>query len=272
MRKRRATTFWIGIGLLGFAVGSLSSAGCGGSGGAAGNSGTAGRGGAAGTAGSAGGAAGAREARPAAREARREAAREARPAAREARPAAREARPEGEGAGSAGGAAGGPRGGTSGTAGRGGTGGTGGTIGGAGGRGGGGAGTAGGAGTTGAGGGAADAGVGASLTIDPKEATMFIGIGMPSPPVVFTVTNVGSAPSGSFTFTITGSSYFKITSNSCDRPLPGGESCQVSVVFDAPGGSGSRFASLNVVADGIPGGNSRSRWPATLSNQGSSQR
>ena len=82
---------------------------------------------------------------------------------------------------------------------------------------------------------------------------MFIGVAMPTPPVVFTVTNVGSAPSGPFTVTITGSRYFKITSNSCDRPLPGGESCQVSVVFDAPGG-GTSTASLNVVADGIPGG------------------
>ena len=83
---------------------------------------------------------------------------------------------------------------------------------------------------------------------------MFTGVGVPTPPVVFTVTNVGSAPSGPFTVTITGSSYFKITSNSCDKPLPGGESCQMSVVFDSPGGAGSRFASLNVVANGIPGG------------------
>ena len=112
-------------------------------------------------------------------------------------------------------------------------------------------------------GGGADSGGAASLTIRPTQADFGIVWPLPSKPIVFTVTNVGSAPSGTFTATISTDSWFRITSNTCDKPLPAGQSCQVAVVFDDPGlqGLGSRTGILTIVADGIPGG----RFTAPLS-------
>jgi len=95
---------------------------------------------------------------------------------------------------------------------------------------------------------------GASLTVEPAMATSFIGLGMPSDPVVFSVHNAGCAASGSFQFHLTGSGYFVVSSNTCADPLPAGASCQFDVVFDAPGGAGSAVATLVVSADGLPDG------------------
>jgi hypothetical protein len=235
----RRSTFLIVTGLLGLAGGTFLGFGCGGSLGAAGASGTAGGGGGSGTAGATGaagvlgGAAGA-------------AGSTAGAVGSSTAGAAGGASGSGGASTRAGGGGGGGNAGAAGSAG------VAGSVGGAA------AGQGGNAGGVGGGDGAAgstvDSGVGASLTIDPKEAPFFIGLGQPTPPVVFTVTNVGSAPSGTFTVAITGSSTFKITSTSCDKPLPAGESCQVAVVFDAPGGAGGRTASLHIAADGIPGG------------------
>jgi hypothetical protein len=113
--------------------------------------------------------------------------------------------------------------------------------------------------TAGQDGGWMDSGGTASLTINPKNGDFGIVYPTPTPPLVFTVSNVGSAPSGTFTVTISGNaisvSYYRISSNSCDKPLPAGESCQLGVMFIAPGGAGGPYvASLNIAAEGIPGG------------------
>jgi len=97
------------------------------------------------------------------------------------------------------------------------------------------------------------------LTIDPQNGGFGVAYPTPTPPIVFTVSNVGSAPSGTFSVTISGTavaaSYYKISSNSCNKPLPAGESCQVGVTFVAPGGAGGPYvASLNIVVEGSPGG------------------
>ena len=104
-----------------------------------------------------------------------------------------------------------------------------------------------------------DSGGTALLTINPKNGDFGVVYPTPTPPIVFTVSNGGSATSGTFTVTISGTavaaSYYKINSNSCDKPLPAGESCQVGVTFVAPGGAGGPYvASLNIVAEGSPGG------------------
>ena len=113
--------------------------------------------------------------------------------------------------------------------------------------------------TVGQDGGRIDSGGTALLTINPKNGDFGVAYPTPTPPIVFTVSNVGSATSGTFAVTISGTavavSYYKISSNSCDRPLPVGESCQVGVTFIAPGGAGGPYvASLNIVAEGSPGG------------------
>jgi hypothetical protein len=106
----------------------------------------------------------------------------------------------------------------------------------------------------GVGGGSVDGSAGASLTISPTVAAGFTGVDQPTAPDTFIVTNVGSASSGPFTVTITGSSWFKITNNTCAGPLAPGDMCQVDVVFDAPGGAGGSSATLHIAASGIPGG------------------
>jgi hypothetical protein len=94
-----------------------------------------------------------------------------------------------------------------------------------------------------------------SLTVSPMDPPMILGLGVPSDPVVFTVTNVGSEVSGAITMTLASySRYFKLTNNSCNQPLPPGAICQVSVVFDAPGGAGSAYGTLTFKAYGIPDG------------------
>jgi hypothetical protein len=104
-------------------------------------------------------------------------------------------------------------------------------------------------------GGDVDAGRVPVLAVSPNDVPMIVGMGVPSQPVVFTVSNVGSESSGAFTVTLTGSKYFKISSNACAKPLPAGESCKVLVVFDAPGGAGGPIsASLKIAAYGFPGG------------------
>ena len=113
--------------------------------------------------------------------------------------------------------------------------------------------------TVGLDGGRIDFGGTALLTINPKNGDFGTVYPTPTPPIVFTVSNGGSATSGTFTVTISGTavaaSYYKINSNSCDKPLPAGESCQVGVTFVAPGGAGGPYvASLNIVAEGSPGG------------------
>jgi hypothetical protein len=82
----------------------------------------------------------------------------------------------------------------------------------------------------------------------------FVGLGVPTAPDIFIVTNSGSASSGPFTVSITGGTSFKITNDTCAGPLAPGATCEVDVVFDAPGGSGSASAVLHIAADGIPGG------------------
>jgi hypothetical protein len=101
---------------------------------------------------------------------------------------------------------------------------------------------------------ATDADQGASLTIDPTIGDFGVTMGQPSDPIVFTVRNVGLAVSGSPQVTTSGCRYFDITSNSCVEPVPAGQSCQLAVVFDAPGGEGSCYGSLIIAADGFPGG------------------
>ena len=113
--------------------------------------------------------------------------------------------------------------------------------------------------TVGQDGGGIDSGGTALLTINPKNGDFGVVYPTPTPPIVFTVSNVGSATSGTFTVTISGTtvavSYYKISSNSCDKALPAGERCQVGVTFVAPGGAGGPYvASLNIVAEGSPGG------------------
>jgi len=75
-------------------------------------------------------------------------------------------------------------------------------------------------------------------------------------PMRFTVSNVGGMSSGAFAIAITGpgANVFKIVSSSCDKPLPAGESCLVTLVFNAPNQGGIYHASLNIMADGFPGG------------------
>lgn len=99
-----------------------------------------------------------------------------------------------------------------------------------------------------------DLGLEPLLTISPTAPPLILGLDAPSDPVLFIVNNVGPEVSGAFTVTITGSRFLKITSNSCTQPLPPGQSCQVSVVFDAPGGAGSASATLRIAAYGAPGG------------------
>jgi hypothetical protein len=99
----------------------------------------------------------------------------------------------------------------------------------------------------------------ALLTITPRDGTFGTVWPTPTPPIVFTVSNVGSASSGTFTVTISGNiasiGYYKITDNSCDDALSPGEACQVAVTFVAPGGAGGPYvALLNIAAEGIPGG------------------
>jgi hypothetical protein len=55
--------------------------------------------------------------------------------------------------------------------------------------------------------------------------------------------------------TVTGSKYFQITANSCDNPVPAGESCQVAVTF-APldaASAGDSSGTLTITGAGIPG-------------------
>lgn len=106
-------------------------------------------------------------------------------------------------------------------------------------------------------GGGVDTGLAASLTISGFVSYAEAPEGETSSPMSLTVSNVGTTSSGTFTITITGTDagVFEITSNSCDKPLPAGESCQVTLVFHAPTQGGSySHASLNIVADGLPGG------------------
>ena len=99
-------------------------------------------------------------------------------------------------------------------------------------------------------GGSVDAGRAALLTISPTDARLY-----QTATCVFTVSNVGSAASGTFTVTITGqATYFEITSNSCQGPLPAGEECQVVVRFNMPPTSLRQTASLNIEAEGFPDG------------------
>jgi hypothetical protein len=116
-------------------------------------------------------------------------------------------------------------------------------------------GTAGQGGNAGTAGATMDAGAGPLVTIAPTEAQGFIGQGVPTQPDTFILTNLGSAPSGPFTVTISGSTCFKITFDTCSTHVLGpGEMCRVDVVFDAPGGVGSVSGSMEIAADGIPGG------------------
>jgi hypothetical protein len=102
--------------------------------------------------------------------------------------------------------------------------------------------------------GGVDSGPGALLTVSPSDATFWVPSEAEEGPMVFTVSNAGSASSGTFAVTLTGADVdrFEITSDSCDRPLPPGESCQVAVAFKHT--YGSYYASLEIVADGFPGG------------------
>jgi hypothetical protein len=88
------------------------------------------------------------------------------------------------------------------------------------------------------------------------DSSEFFGtVGLSTGPVPFTVSNLGSAVSGAFTVTLTGSSYFHITGNSCTNPLPARQTCQVAVTFsplDAPA-AGESTATLTIAAVGIPG-------------------
>ncbi len=102
--------------------------------------------------------------------------------------------------------------------------------------------------------GAIDAQAGASLTVNPTKGDFGITMGAPSDPIVFTVSNVGSIASGSPKVTTSGCKFMKITGNSCVAPVPPGESCKVTMVFDAPGGAGGCSGSLIIVAEGFPGG------------------
>jgi hypothetical protein len=103
--------------------------------------------------------------------------------------------------------------------------------------------------------GGVDNGLAVSLTIS-GNTTVGAPEGRTSLPMPFTVSNVGATSSGTFTVTITGTdaNVFKITSNSCDKPLPAGGSCQLTIVFNAPNQMGIYHASLNIVADALPGG------------------
>jgi len=101
-----------------------------------------------------------------------------------------------------------------------------------------------------------DAGAGPFLTINPMDSAEFFGtVGMSTGPVPFTVSNLGSALSGAFTVTLTGSSSFHLTGNSCTNPLPARQTCQVAVTFSPLEASamGESTGTLTISAVGIPG-------------------
>ncbi|MFO0600581.1 MAG: choice-of-anchor D domain-containing protein [Myxococcaceae bacterium] len=138
------------------------------------------------------------------------------------------------------------------------TGGGGGTTGGGGGTTGGGGGTTGGGGgTTGGGGGfPADSGVGSDAGISGTPAGHdFRGVvtNTPSSAFTFTVTNDGTAPTGTLTVGLSGanSGDFSISNNTCTGALGASGSCTVDVTF-TPSALGARAAALDV--SGTPGG------------------
>jgi hypothetical protein len=97
---------------------------------------------------------------------------------------------------------------------------------------------------------AIDGGAAATLTISPASAKFSEGIGITSRPVVFTVTNTSTVPSGSLSVLLSGGSAFAVTDNTCSAFLPGGQTCQVSVVFMAPSTAGSYATTLGIRVSG----------------------
>jgi hypothetical protein len=101
-------------------------------------------------------------------------------------------------------------------------------------------------------GGNSDGGASAVLVINPKSASFITGIGITTSATVFTVQNAGSGASGSLDVSFTGTdrTVFEVSSNTCAAFLPGGQTCQVAVVFHAPRTSGNYSATLSIAEDG----------------------
>ncbi|MBN2576675.1 MAG: hypothetical protein JXP73_19070 [Deltaproteobacteria bacterium] len=93
------------------------------------------------------------------------------------------------------------------------------------------------------------------LAITPAEASFSETAGRTSPPATFTVYNVGSGPSGSFSVRITGAdaAMFVVADNTCVGPLSGGQSCQVAVAFKAPATPGTSYATLDISVSNAAG-------------------
>jgi hypothetical protein len=76
-------------------------------------------------------------------------------------------------------------------------------------------------------------------------------VGTTSPPQTVTLTNTGSGVLHISSVALTGpnAADFAIQQNNCPGVLPGGESCQLAIVFQ-PTATGTRKAQLSVTDDG----------------------
>ena len=102
---------------------------------------------------------------------------------------------------------------------------------------------------------APDGGVPVALVLTPLSASFTQSIGTTSSATVFTVQNTGPGASGSWAIGFTGASTsaYAMTSNTCVASMAAGQSCEVSVVFQAPTTSGNYLATLTITAGNASG-------------------